>query len=175
MASRLSEFFGAKGRRYTKSKQPDIVERICGLLALSLLGFVGVAVARGRDQWSEIPWQVWLHLTTISAALAITPFMMLRRRGDRLHRMMGWVWAALLLITALVSFNMRFINPGGFSLIHILSVLTLIGVPVLVISARRHDIQRHRSQARGFVVGALLLAGFFTFPFNRLLGSWLFG
>ena len=27
---------------------------------------------------------------------------------------------------------------------------------------------------RGLVIGALLIAGFFTFPFNRLLGSWLF-
>jgi hypothetical protein len=25
------------------------------------------------------------------------------------------------------------------------------------------------------VVGALLTAGFFTFPFHRMLGSWLFG
>jgi hypothetical protein len=24
------------------------------------------------------------------------------------------------------------------------------------------------------VLGALLIAGFFTFPFNRLLGHWLF-
>lgn len=175
MASRLSEFFGAKVRVYTKSTQPDILERVCGVLALVLLGFIIVAVARGRDQWNLIPWQVWLHLITISAALAITPFMMLRRRGDRLHRMMGWVWASLLFITALVSFNMRLINPGRFSLIHILSMLTVLGVPVLVMSARRHDVRRHRGQARGFVVGALLLAGFFTFPFHRLLGTWLFG
>lgn len=25
------------------------------------------------------------------------------------------------------------------------------------------------------IIGALLLAGFFTFPFDRLLGRWLFG
>ena len=76
--------------------------------------------------------------------------------------------------TALISLDMRGINSGGFSFIHILSVITLIGVPVLILSARRRDIQRHRGQARGFVIGALLIAGFFTFPFERMLGSWLF-
>jgi uncharacterized membrane protein len=28
---------------------------------------------------------------------------------------------------------------------------------------------------RGMVTGALLVAGFFTFPFGRMLGAWLFG
>ena len=33
---------------------------------------------------------------------------------------------------------------------------------------------RHRRSVHGMVIGALLIAGFFTFPFNRLLGAWLF-
>ena len=52
---------------------------------------------------------------------------------------------------------------------------TLLQVPVIVLAARRHDVARHRSAVRGMVLGALLIAGFFTFPFNRLLGQWLFG
>jgi uncharacterized membrane protein len=101
--------------------------------------------------------------------------MLLRQRGDGLHRLLGWIWAICMFITAFISLDIRLINRGTFSLIHILSVITLVGVPVLIISARRRDIGRHRGQARGFVIGALLIAGFFTFPFNRLLGSWLFG
>jgi uncharacterized membrane protein len=34
---------------------------------------------------------------------------------------------------------------------------------------------RHRRGIRAMVLGALLIAGFFTFPFDRLLGRWLFG
>jgi uncharacterized membrane protein len=78
-------------------------------------------------------------------------------------------------LTALISLDIRMINRGGFSFIHILSVWTLIQVPIIVWSARTHDVARHRSAVRGMVFGALLIAGFFTFPFNRLLGSWLFG
>jgi uncharacterized membrane protein len=48
-------------------------------------------------------------------------------------------------------------------------------VPVIVISARRHQHAQHRGAVRGMVSGALLIAGFFTFAPDRLLGGWLFG
>ena len=171
----LNDYFGKRGQRYDRPIAPDRLEKICGALALVLLGFVVVAVLRGRPEWGRIPWIIWAHLATITAALAITPVMLWRRRGDQLHRRLGWVWAVCMFSTAVLSLNLHFINRGGYSLIHLLSVLTIVGVPVLVIAARRRDIKRHRGQARGFVVGALLVAGFFTFPFDRLLGSWLFG
>ena len=37
-------------------------------------------------------------------------------------------------------------------------------------AARTHKVALHRSSVRGMVTGALLIAGFFTFPFGRLLG-----
>lgn len=171
----FKDFFGKRGTRYDKSTSPDAVERACAFLAILLLAAAVIAVFKGQKQWAMLPWQLWVHLATLAVALAITPVMLLRKRGDRKHRLWGWIWASCMFVTALISLDIRMINQGGFSLIHILSVLTLIGVPVLILSARRHDIARHRGQARGFVIGALLVAGFFTFPFNRLLGSWLFG
>jgi uncharacterized membrane protein len=48
-------------------------------------------------------------------------------------------------------------------------------VILLVWYARRHQVARHRGAVRGMVMGALLVAGFFTFPFGRLMGRWLFG
>ncbi len=174
LASRFNDFFGKRGTRYIRPKAPDMVERICAYLAIALLVVAGVAVFKGRSQWEQIPWQVWFHLGTLAAVLVITPIMLLRKRGDNRHRLLGWIWALCMFATALISLDMREINSGGFSPIHILSVITLIGVPVLILSARRRDIQRHRGQARGFVIGALLIAGFFTFPFDRMLGSWLF-
>lgn len=59
-------------------------------------------------------------------------------------------------------------------MIHILSVWTVIQVPIIWWTARNHKIARHRSAVRGMVFGALLIAGFFTFPFDRMLGRWLF-
>lgn len=154
---------------------PDTFERLLAGGAVVLLACVVAAVARGRADWSAIPWQVWPHLLTIAVALALTPVMLLRPRGDRWHRRLGWVWAGAMLLTALVSFDIRMANAGRLSFIHILSVWTLVQVPLIVWSARTHNVKRHRGAVRGMVLGALLIAGFFTFPFNRLLGHWLFG
>ena len=157
------------------SLAPDRLERILAIAAIVLLGAVIVALIRGRAEWGLIPWQVWPHLATIVLAVGLTPVMLLRRRGDRRHRMLGWVWVSAMVLTALLSFNLRVVNPGGFSFIHLLSVWTLIQVPIIVWTARTHKVARHRRAVRGMVIGALLVAGFFTFPFDRLLGQWLFG
>lgn len=101
--------------------------------------------------------------------------MLWRKRGDRLHRRLGWAWSLAMVATALISLDIRQLNAGGFSFIHLLSIWTLLLVPLLIWEARRHKIGAHRSTVRGLITGALLIAGFFTFPFGRLLGDLLFG
>lgn len=157
------------------SVRPDRVERVLGALTLVLLACVLGALARGAAHWHQLPWTLWLHLATMIATLALTPAILWMPRGSRLHRRLGYAWVTMLALTAVDSFALRFNDPGHFSPIHILSVVTLAALPGLVTSARRHDHRRHRRIVRGLVIGALLTAGFFTFPFHRLLGSWLFG
>lgn len=158
-----------------RSLAPDLPERVLAVAAGLLLAAVLAALLRGRSEWSQVTWQIWPHLVTIVVAVGLTPVMLLRRRGDRLHRVLGRVWVAAMILTALLSFNLREINRGGFSVIHLLSLWTLVQVPIIFWTARTHNVVRHRRAVRGMVIGALLVAGFFTFPFNRLLGHWLFG
>ena len=153
---------------------PDTFERVLAVAAVILLAAALTAIAKGQADWYRIQPAIWGHLATILVALALTPVMLLRPRGDRLHRQLGWVWVAAMILTAVISLFVRNANAGSFSLIHILSVWTLVQVPILAWSAHRHDVKRHRATVRGMVLGALLIAGFFTFPFNRLLGHWLF-
>lgn len=162
-------------RTPAKPLTPDGFERMLSAGSLLLLAAVLVALAKGRAEWGLVPWQMWPHLVTIMVALALTPAMLLRRRGDRRHRLLGTIWVVAMLLTALLSFNLRLSRDGGFSFIHLLSIWTLIQVPIIWWSARTHNVVRHRSAVRGMVTGALLIAGFFTFPFDRLLGHWLFG
>lgn len=161
--------------RRAKPVTPDRFERVLAVAAIILLGFVLAALLRGYPYWGRIPAPLWGHLGTMIVALALTPIMLLRRRGDRPHRLLGTIWVIAMILTALDSFLIRGINRGGFSFIHILSVWVLIQVPVIWWSAKTHSIDRHRSTVRGMVTGALLIAGFFTFPFNRMLGQFLFG
>jgi uncharacterized membrane protein len=153
---------------------PDTFEKILAGASLLLIAAVSVAIAKGQYQWHLVPGLVWLHIATILIALALTPVMLLRRRGDSLHRRLGWVWCAALGGTALISFWVRTINPGALSWIHILSAWTLLQVPLIIWSARTRNVKRHRASVRGMVLGALLIAGIFTFPFGRLMGQWLF-
>ncbi len=161
-------------RRPIVSLAPDQFDRLLSASATILLLMVIVALWRGRSDWDEIPTLVWAHLLTIGLALVLTRIMLLRRRGDRLHRRLGWIWCLAMAPTAALSFGIRGINDGGLSAIHILSAFTLVQVPVIAFSARAHRVARHRFAVRAMVAGALILAGAFTFPFGRLLGSWLF-
>lgn len=152
-----------------------VTDERLGLGAAIMLGVVAVAVMRGHADWGRISWHVWAHLATMAVALALTPVMLLRAKGTAPHRALGWVWAIAMIATAALSLLIRDTNHGGFSVIHILSVWVLIQVPWLVWRARTHRVAAHRRGVRGIVMGALLIAGFFTFPFDRLLGHWLFG
>ena len=154
---------------------PDWLDRLLSLAALVLIAMLLAALWRGRGEWVQVPAFVWLHIATIAAALALTPVMLLRRRGDRLHRRLGWIWSGAMILTALFSFGIRQANPGGLSPIHLFSVLTLIQVPAILWTARTHRHEAHRITVRCMVAFALLTAGFFTFPFDRMLGQWLFG
>ena len=151
-----------------------LIDKFLAASATVLLLAALTAIAKGYGGWNQIPGNVWWHLSTILVATALTPVMLLRPRGDRLHRQLGYVWVAAMFVTAAISLDIRLINRGGFSPIHVLSVFTMIQAPFIVWRARQHDWQRHRKAVRLMVAGALLAAGFFTFPFGRLMGNWLF-
>lgn len=162
-----------QARRWTLDR--ILPDRALAAAALVLLGVIVVALARGRPHWAELPANVWYHLATVVLVLVLTPVNLIRPKGDRPHRMVGWLWCLALFGTAALSFDIRLINRGALSPIHILSALTLVEVPRIILAARRHDIAAHRKRVRGLVMGALLIAGFFTFPFGRELGDWLTG
>ncbi len=159
-----------------------VSDRVLAATTLVMLAAVAVAVARGRADWAQVPPLIWVHLATIAAALALTPVMLLRRKATRSHRVLGYVWVTAMVATAAASLTFKTGAPAGnhgvfsgdVSPIHILSVVVLVLVPRLVLAARRHDVVAHRRGVRGIVIGAILIAGFFTFPFDRLLGHWLF-
>ncbi len=172
----MASLFGKSGTPpKLVSLLPDGFDRFLAVGAVALLTALTIALFKGRAEWAQLPVSVWVHIGTIAIALGLTPVMLTRRRGDPLHRQLGWIWVVSMFVTAVMSFDIRLINRGSFSLIHILSVWTLIQVTLIIWSARSHNVARHRSAVRGMVLGALLIAGFFTFPFDRLLGQWLFG
>ena len=77
-------------------------------------------------------------------------------------------------LTALISLFVQTSHPGHFSFVHIISLYVLVAAPIIWWTAKTHRVPSHRRHVRGMVTGALLVAGFFTLPFGRMLGQFLF-
>jgi uncharacterized membrane protein len=153
----------------------DAYERILACASLVLLAAALAAIIRGRAEWAAVPALIWLHLGTILTAVTLTPIILLGRRGTPRHRLLGRIWVSAMLATAAISLGIRVIHPGHWSWIHLLSLFVIVQAPLIWWSARTRRLAMHRRTVRGMVTGALMIAGFFTFPFGRLLGHWLFG
>jgi uncharacterized membrane protein len=142
-----------------------------GAILLALVhGIASGAVARSsiRNLWLA------LHLASVIPALPLGAYVLLRRKGDRVHRTLGKLWALLMLLAATSSFGLRGMNGGGLSVIHLLSLVVLIMIPRGVWLARRNQIEAHRRTMSLTYLG-LAVAGLFTLVPGRLLGSWLYG
>lgn len=111
-----------------------------------------------------------LHTFTALLAIILGAIQMLLPKGTTSHRWMGRCWVGLLAIVALSSFFI-FENDdrGNFSMIHLLSVVTLIALWRGVYLARRGDIKKHRFVMMVLFYLALILTGLFTFLPGRLM------
>jgi uncharacterized membrane protein len=119
-----------------------------------------------------IPWHAFAAL----AALVIGGAQLALPKGTTRHRVMGYAWAALMLVIAISSFwiqQIRLIGP--FSPIHILSIIVLITVPLAVWHAHMHRVAKHRRVMISLYVFALIGAGVFTLLPGRIMHAVVFG
>ena len=64
---------------------------------------------------------------------------------------------------------------GPWSPIHLLAIFTLATLPLAVVHARRHRVDRHRNAMTAIFVGALVIAGLFTLMPGRIMHAVVFG
>src|SRR3982074_3179198 len=103
-------------------------------------------------------------------AFALGALQLAAPKGTIPHRTIGWIWAGLMLAVVLSSFFIHTIRLWGpFSPIHLLSIFTLAILPLAVWRARQHDVRKHRRAMLGLFVGALVIAGVFTFLPGRIM------
>lgn len=113
---------------------------------------------------------IQLHTLAAILAFVLGAFVLFRRKGDTLHRIGGRIWVGLMLAVAITSFFIHSIQSFGiWSPIHLLSVATLGFLTYGVALARRRKIADHRRVMQGTYVGALIIAGFFTFMPGRIM------
>lgn len=132
----------------------------------------GLPVRLHAPDWSLLAGQalvLQVHIAAAAIALVIGVVLLAGIKGTTLHRTLGWTWAIAMATVAISSIFIRNINDGAFSLIHLFTGWTIIILPMALYAARTHDIAAHRARMTGLFVGALLIAGMFTFFPGRLM------
>jgi uncharacterized membrane protein len=81
-------------------------------------------------------------------------------KGDAMHRFVGKVWAILMLYVSVSSFWIREIRHGQFSLLHLLSIVTIVSVILGIADARRGNLRGHLGNMRGSWIGLCVAGGF---------------
>jgi uncharacterized membrane protein len=119
---------------------------------------------------------IQLHAFTAMAAFALGAVQLSAPKGTLPHRTAGWIWVALMVVVAVSSFFIHDLRIwDAWSPIHLLSVFTLAMLPLAVMHARRHRVDRHRRAMIAIFVGALVIAGVFTLAPGRIMHAVVFG
>jgi len=117
-----------------------------------------------------------LHAFAALGAFTLGAFQLAAPKGTLPHRTIGWIWVVLMLTIAISSFFIHSIRLWGpFSPIHLLSIFTLVMLPLAVLNAHRHKVIAHRNGMVGLFLGALVIAGAFTLLPGRIMHAVVFG
>ena len=124
---------------------------------------------------TEAPVLIQIHAYAAILSFALGPFALLRKRRDIWHKAAGYVWVAAMYCTAISSmFFSETPMIGPFSPIHILSVITLIGLTYALRAAILRNTIAHGCAMRALYAQALIIPGVFTFLPGRRMNA-LFG
>ncbi|GAC03696.1 DUF2306 domain-containing protein [Paraglaciecola chathamensis] len=118
----------------------------------------------------------YFHLATVLPAFLIGTYLLANRKGTPTHRTLGKVYMGLMLVTALLTLFMAAqVGPvliGHFGYVHLFSLLVLYAVPRAYFAVRKGNIAKHKRSMLLLYVGAILIAGGFTFTPGRMLYDW---
>jgi uncharacterized membrane protein len=119
---------------------------------------------------------IQVHAFAAMTAFVLGAVQLAAPKGTPRHKAMGWLWVLLLATIAVSSFWIHTIRMiGPFSPIHLLSIFTLVMLPLAVLAAHRHHVPQHRRAMIAIFVGALVVAGIFTIAPGRIMHAVVFG
>jgi uncharacterized membrane protein len=119
---------------------------------------------------------IQIHAFAAMTAFALGLVQLAAPKGTLPHRTLGWIWVTLMLVVSVSAFFVHQIRLWGeWSPIHLLAIFTLIMLPIGVLAAHRHNVDRHRYTMMGLFVVALVIAGLFTLVPGRIMHAVAFG
>lgn len=128
------------------------------------------------DPLLSSPLAIQIHAGSAIAALLLGAVVLFRPKRTPAHKLMGRIWAGLMVVTAT---SALFINEirliGPFSPIHIFVLFTYAGLYQAIREIRRGNVMAHQASMKSIYLGALLLTGAFTLLPGRRMHEVLFG
>ena len=119
---------------------------------------------------------IQLHAFAAITAFALGIVQLSASKGTLPHRTIGWIWVSLMVIVSSSSFWIHELRLWGpWSPIHLLSIFTLLTLPLAVWAAHRHAVDRHRRAMTAIFFGALVIAGLFTLVPGRIMHAVVLG
>lgn len=140
---------------------------------LTFMAAASVISGGARITYEDTPWALFIHVGTVIPALLLGGPVLLMKKGTRLHKMLGRIWATLMMTTAISSFWLQGL-VGSIGPIHIFSVVTLISIPRAIWAIRKGDVRTHQQAMTGPYIG-LIIAGLFSFMPGRMMGQLVAG
>lgn len=122
---------------------------------------------------------MYLHLATILPAFVLGTVSFILKKGTNTHKVIGRIYMLLMLFTAFVTLFMpAYVGPtlfNHFGWIHSFSLLTIYTVPTAYIAIKKGNVHAHKGKMIGLYIGAILVAGAFTFMPGRYMHHLFFG
>lgn len=115
------------------------------------------------------PLLITVHAVSASFALLFGAYQLLRKKkGDRKHRVIGYIWVFSMYAVVITSFWIRTLN-GGFTWLHALSILTFITITIGLVAAIQGNIKSHKAFMQGSYYGVLgAFIGVIAVPTRRI-------
>lgn len=99
-----------------------------------------------------------VHIAAALLSVTAGAVVFLFEKGSARHRLLGRIWVSAMFITVLSSVYIRELNPGHFSWIHGLSLLTALSLVRAIWAIRRGNVRGHAFAMQGSLAG-LVVAG----------------
>jgi uncharacterized membrane protein len=97
-----------------------------------------------------------IHAFAAMSAFALGVFQLAAPKGTLPGRTLGWIWVASMLVVSITALFIHQIRLWGpWNPIHLLAIFTLVMLPIAVVAARRHAVDRHSRMLIGIFVDAL--------------------
>ena len=119
---------------------------------------------------------IQFHAVAAMGAFVLGVVQLSAPKGTLPHRTVGWIWVTLMLVVSISAFFIHQLRIWGpWSPIHLLAIFTLVMLPIAVWRAHKHEVAQHRRAMLGLFLGALVIAGLFTFLPGRIMHAVMFG